>query len=96
MEKSHSLSDILERTIYKNGFSYQQGSHFKRSTHFVMEWTVLCGWEECVTHGSTNQELGFVHICPSRGCSVSKAWGEENRGPWGTTVIHAEGVEKWC
>lgn len=51
----------------------------------------------CVAHGSPNQELGFVHTCcPPRGCSVSKAWGEENKRPWETMMSHAEGVEKWC
>lgn len=49
----------------------------------------------CVAHGSPNQELGFVRTCrPLRGCSVSKARGEENKGPWGTMVSHAKGVEK--
>lgn len=39
----------------------------------------------------------FVHTChPSGGCSVSKTWGEENKGPWGTMVSHTEGVDKLC
>lgn len=32
-------------------------------------------------------------------CLISwlrKAWGEKNKGTWGTKVIHAEGIEEWC
>lgn len=51
----------------------------------------------CVAQGSPGQELGFVHTChPSRVCSVSKEWGEQNKGPWGTVMSHAEGVKKSC
>lgn len=83
VESSNSLSDVLERTIYKNVFFLSTMFPFPKIDTFCNVMDSNMWARGCVVHGSRNQELGFVHTChPSKGWSVSKAWGEENKGPW--------------